>query len=295
MEYILVKEVSLFMTNTSFQEGGWLARLRQPSSVSSLPESFLSNLVAELDDDTVIAIILHGSYAHGDATPYSDVDITRIVKEGPDPLLQKRFIIRDNYLVSVSTRTIEQYRQRFRLPQEAIFAVPTVRHARVLLERNRTFNQLQQEAQAFRWEPLQNAANLYANHILLEYTEYVLKIVRALFLRDTLALSEMAPALVMAMTDAMAVQRGIFMMSGNTYFRQVQESIGLDSPWTSYHRRAAGIDTDTVTIKPLEARGFAALHLYRETVQLLHSCLCSEHREVIELSVALIQRVLANK
>ncbi len=46
------------------------------SSSSFLSSEFLSQLTSELDDGTVTAIILHGSYAHGDAMPpYSDIDL----------------------------------------------------------------------------------------------------------------------------------------------------------------------------------------------------------------------------
>jgi predicted nucleotidyltransferase len=36
-----------------------------------LPESLLAALVAELDDPSVTAIALGGSYARGDANPYT--------------------------------------------------------------------------------------------------------------------------------------------------------------------------------------------------------------------------------
>lgn len=66
-----------------------------PSSEARLPwpEPLLNELIAELDDETVTAIILHGSYARGTATPpYSDVDLVRILYETPERQQQKRFI-----------------------------------------------------------------------------------------------------------------------------------------------------------------------------------------------------------
>ena len=278
------------MANLSSQEAEWLARLRQTPIASTLSETFLAELVAELDDDSMIALILHGSYAHGDATAYSDIDISRIFKDEVQSLPLKRYVIRHGYLVSISAHTISEYRERFTLPQEAIFAIPTVRQARILLEREHAFSLLQHEAEAFTWEPLQPAANRYVSRVLEEYTEHVLKILRALALQDILALAEMVPALVMAATDAIAVQRGILITSGNTYFRQVQESVGFDSSWTTYHRRAAAIDIDVTSIKPLEASGFAALRLYRETVLVLQPYLDPQTWEVARYIVTVIEQ-----
>ncbi len=93
---------------------------------STLPDESLSTLVAELDDETVTAIILGGSYARGDATPYRDVDLARFVKEPPERTQQKRFTYRDGRLMSIVTRTIPQYRESFSVPERAIFVVPGV-------------------------------------------------------------------------------------------------------------------------------------------------------------------------
>ena len=75
-----------------------------PSHIPSIiSDEFLAKLVAELDDGTVRAIILHGSYAHGDALPpYSDVDLVRITRETLDRKQEKRFIWREGYLLNLS-------------------------------------------------------------------------------------------------------------------------------------------------------------------------------------------------
>src|SRR6266566_6472616 len=49
----------------------WNARVNEPQSVFALSDVLLSELVTELDNDDVTAIILRGSYARGDAVPYS--------------------------------------------------------------------------------------------------------------------------------------------------------------------------------------------------------------------------------
>ena len=72
----------------------WDTQVNVPQSESALSDGFLSELVTELDNDSVTAIILRGSYARGDAVPYSDVDLTRLVKDQPEPTQRKQFTYR---------------------------------------------------------------------------------------------------------------------------------------------------------------------------------------------------------
>ncbi|HLG65005.1 MAG TPA: nucleotidyltransferase domain-containing protein [Ktedonosporobacter sp.] len=256
-----------------------------------LSDEFLSRLVAELDEESVTTIILHGSYARGDATPpYSDVDIVRIIQENSALPRRKRYIWHDGYLVSFSSRPLSVYRQWLTTPEEAIFRACGVQEARILLEKDTSFRAFQQETQAFRWEPLQEAANAYASQLLLEQTEMVLHLQRAQLLNDRIALMDMTLELFSASTDAIAVQRGVLVKSGNTYYHQVQQSVGTDSSWTRYHNRAAGIDP---TIVPsIENRSVAALALYKETVRLLQPYLSSEHWKVIEPLLDILNKMI---
>ena len=72
----------------------WNTRVNEPQSVFALSDGLVSELVTELDNDSVTAIILRGSYARGDAVPYSDVDLTRLVKDQPEPTQRKQFTYR---------------------------------------------------------------------------------------------------------------------------------------------------------------------------------------------------------
>src|SRR5579884_362525 len=226
------------------------------SSPVSLPDEFLSKLVAELNDETVRAIILHGSYARGDATPpYSDVDLVRILYETPERQQQKRFIWYDGYLLNLSSRPLSIYQEWLTQPQTAIFRVQTIRDAHILLDKEGAFRTFQQEVlNTWKWEPLQAAANAHAGQLLMEQTEIVLKILRALKIHDSVALSDMLLDLFATVTEAIAVQHGVLVSSGNTYFHQVQEAVGRDSTWTSYHLRTAGIVPQNSSVPSIEER-----------------------------------------
>jgi predicted nucleotidyltransferase len=272
----------------------WHGHLKE-LSVAPVDEAFLGRLVAELDSDDVTAIILRGSCARGDATSYSDIDLTRIVKYPPEEAQQKQFLYREGRLVSLSTRTLAQERARLALPEQAIFVVQGIREARILLEKDGAFRALQQETRAFTWQSLQAVANDYVSRVLMLHTEYVHKILRALLLHDEIALSEITLELLFVLTEAVAIQRGVLVISGNTYFRQVQDMVGTDSAWTYYHKLVGGMDTRSAQPLSGETRGVAALRLYQETVKLLRPILCASHRDVVEESVAVIEQALSDE
>ncbi len=256
-----------------------------------LSTDFLAQLAAELNEETVTAIILHGSYARGDAfPPYSDIDLVRIIEETSPLSRKKRYIWRNGYLISYSSRPLSVYREWFAAPEEALFRVRGVQEARILLEKDSSFRAFQQEALAFRWEPLQAKANAYASQLLLEQTEMVFHLQRAQALNDPIALMDMTLELFSGSTDAMAVQRGVLVKSGNTFYHQVQQSVGADTLWTRYHNQAAGIDP--ATAPTIENRSRAALALYRETIHLLQPFLVPEHWQVIEPLLSILHQML---
>lgn len=258
-----------------------------------LPDEFFARLVSELDEGTVTAIILHGSYARGGALPlYSDVDLVRIMQESADHREEKRFLYREGYLLSISSRPLSLYRKRFIQPEKAIFVIPGVREARILLDKDGEFQKLQQEAWAWTWEPLQGKANAYISQLMVEQTEIVLKLLRAFILHDLAALSEMIVILFAAVTDAVAVQRGILMGSGNTYYHQVQESVGQQSGWTSHHLRLAGITAHPLSLRE---RGREMFSLYKETARLLKPHIHAEHWSVIEQTLRTVERTLPDE
>src|SRR5258708_18079415 len=100
---------------------------------------------------------------------------------------------------------------------------------------------------------------------MMRERERVQKILRGLLGHDELALAEMVILLFSSITDAVTAQPGLLATSGNTYFRQVQETVGQDSTWTQYRKVLAGVDLDAMqAATPLALQAIAALHLYQE-------------------------------
>ncbi|MDQ2906107.1 MAG: hypothetical protein M3Y81_21515 [Chloroflexota bacterium] len=94
-----------------------------------------------------------------------------------------------------------------------------------------------------------------------------------------------------AVTEAVAVQRGVLVRSGNTYFHQVQEAVGQQSAWTNHHLRTAGMTSQTAL--SVEERGKEALYLYRETARMLRSSLSFGHWETIAQTIHILEETLS--
>lgn len=88
--------------------------------------------------------------------------------------------------------------------------------------------------------------------------------------------------IISVLTNLVAMRYGILITSDSTYYRQVAEVAGSDSAWTRYHRIAIGLESGPEGIEPIRARGIAALHFYRETLEVLRPVMSGECLEVAE-------------
>lgn len=255
----------------------------------TLSDAFLERLVDELVSTDIVAIALAGSYARGDATRWSDVDIIRYATTMPATSEERYTLaIRDGRLISVSTTTIATKQAELTQPELAIFAVPGLRQARILHDPSGALAALHQQARDFSWEPLHAAASAYASEMVMGLAEEAHKLLGALNSHDESATLYAAHGAVLGLTRAVAVGWGVLVESENSYYRQVQEAAGLDSAWTRYHRTAAGLVAATSHATPAVAIGVAALHLYRETASLLAPLLLPRHLPVIEATLDVI-------
>ncbi len=260
-----------------------------PQIAPSLLDEIYALLAAYHGEERIRAIILRGSFARGDSTSYSDVDITCLVYDKPDTV--KRFVYCQNRLISMADKTLEKFRASLLAPEQAVFALTSLREDRILLDKDGTFQAFQQELVHFRWEPLQATANEYASWHLMRVAEHAQKILSAFAKNDLLSGSSCVSILFMLLPDLIGVQRGIFLKSGEVYARQVQEAVGLDSVWTYHHRMLAGLEGHA----DAEQHGISALRLYQETARLLYSILQPEHRTIVEQVVQVIDVALAER
>src|SRR5579884_1610109 len=91
----------------------------QKQQATTLSEEFLRELVQELNSQDIVGITLGGSYARGTATEYSDVDLACFYREGVRPP-PKRFMYRQDKLISIKMTSVAEIREMLKRPQAAI-------------------------------------------------------------------------------------------------------------------------------------------------------------------------------
>jgi len=243
-----------------------------------LSEEFISALVATIDTDDYVGILLGGSYARRDATEWSDVDIACIVPDDAG-LSRKRLVYLDGKLVSIGVKSIEGIRAQLAKPESAIWVAHGIGDCRQLHDKDGSVAALLGEVQAFTWEPLREAADRTASYWLTATAEMAQKVANELAKENNPAVSFATARLFAEVTLTMAVARGVLIKTDNTYYRQVEEAAGPG--WARLHRAISGVE-EPISIRD---QALACLSLYRETLGLLRPIMLPEHLDVVEQSV----------
>jgi hypothetical protein len=253
----------------------------------SLSDPFLQSLLERLDTPVVIGMGIVGSYARGQEGRFSDVDVDIFVSRQPENPYD-RYTLRywDEKLVSLNYMLLEDERAALSDPRRAIWAVPGLRGMRILLDKDGSLAVLQKAAQEFDWLPLQPAADEFAAEMVMGNAEEVHKILNGLARGHESTVLYATWGLVKNMLEAVAVQRGILIVSENRYFDLIQDSVGRDAKWTSAFRTAWGLDSSS---SQYQTRGAAALILYRLSAAMFDSLIRDQHREVIYRTLQLIK------
>ncbi len=260
-----------------------------------ISDQFIRALLRRLDSPNVTGIGLTGSYARGQEDPFSDVDLDIFVNRLPESDYE-RYTLRywDRHLVSLTTLRLSDERAAFSRPERAIWMVPALRQMKILLDKDGSLALFQKEALAFQWEDLQPAADRYAAEEVMGCAEEVHKILTGLKRSHESTVMNAVEGLARSLLGAVAVQRGLLIPTENLYLDIVQEAVGRDSDWTHALRRVWGLEAiPTVPVAPItavqfQARGAAALDLYRHTAGMLQGLMPDQHRAVVESTLKLI-------
>ena len=247
-----------------------------------VPASLFERVVPLVDGPNIVAIVLLGSLARGEETPWSDLDVERWfttateMKEG-----WPRFI--DGRLLMVSSRTVDDVWKELRSAERAIWAVPAYRTMRVLVDRRGDAAAIHAAAVAFDWEQLREDAAHSARLIVAKSAEYVFKIRAAVERQDESAALHAEGSLIGRCARAVAIGRGVLVRSENEYYRRVCETAG--DAWTRAFRSSFGLeDGDAFS----QAR--AACRLYTETVLALEDLLDADTRVITARALAIAPR-----
>ena len=253
----------------------------------TLTDPFVKSTLERIDSPDVLGVGIVGSYARGQESKYSDVDFDIFVSRMPDNEYD-RYTLRhwDGKLVSLKYTLLDDELAALGDPRRAIWAVPGLRGMKIVLDKNGSLSELQKMAQKFDWTLLQPAADEFAGEMVMGNAEEVHKILNGLDRKHESTVLYATWGLVKGMLEAVAVQRGIMIVSENRYFDLIQESVGMDTKWVSAFRTAWGLNSAS---SQYQSRGTAALTLYRLTAAMFDRFIPDKHRDVVKNTLRLIK------
>jgi len=253
----------------------------------TLTNPFIQSALERIDSPEVIGVGIVGSYARGQEMKYSDVDFDIFVSRLPeDPY--DRYTLRywDDKLISLKYTLFDDERAALTNPRRAIWAVPGLRQMKTVLDKDGSMAALQKAAHEFDWSLLQPAADEFAAEEVMGNAEEVHKILSGLAREHESTVLYATWGLVKNMLEAVAVQRGLMIISENRYFDLIQDSVGRDSAWTRAFRTAWGLDPNS---SQYQARGAAALTVYCLTASMFDKLIPEKHRKVVDKTLQLIK------
>lgn len=252
-----------------------------------LSDPFLQSILEKIDSPNLIGVGIVGSYARGQEGQYSDVDLDIYVRALPENKYDG-YTLRywDGKLVSLKYALLEDEYSALSDPRRAIWAVPGVRGMKILLDKDGSLAELQKAAHEFDWSQLQPLANEFAAEQVMGNAEEIHKILNGLARAHESTVLYATWGLVKNMLEAVAVQRGIMIVSENKYFDLIQDSVGRSSEWTGAFRTAWGLDDGSSQYR---ARGIAALKLYGLSAAMFDTWIPDKHRDVIRNTLQRIQ------
>ena len=227
-----------------------------------------------------LAVVLVGSHARGTATAESDVDLVAL-GSGPDYQLSRR----EGRLVSLSWRTPDEQRSRFRSPRPALTEVPGWRSAVIITDPGGIAAGLRRSALDWSWEQVAGPARAWAAAELTGYAEEVHKLVSALRTgRPRLAAAQRS-LLALHLPFVLAVHFETLHASENEVWDAIARRAG--EPWRTAQDRALGLGGE-----PPGDSGRGALEMYALAAGLAGEGLDERQRGVVAAAVAAARSLL---
>lgn len=252
-----------------------------------LSDPFIQSIIQRINSPDVLGVGVVGSYARGQEGRYSDVDIDIYISKKPEHEYDA-YTLRywDNKLVSLKYTLLDEEQKALTNPRRAIWAVPGLRGMKIVLDKDGSVTALQKAAQDFDWSPLQPAADEFAAEMIMGNAEEAHKILNGLAREHESTVLYASWGMVKNMLESVAVQRGLMIVSENRYFDLIQDSVGRNSKWTATFRTAWGLDPAS---SQYQARGRAALELYRLSAEILSKLIPEKYRLVIDTTLRRIR------
>lgn len=257
-----------------------------PKNLAKILKDVIEQFKTEL---RVEAIILTGSYARGDFTKYSDVDITVFydkLESKDKPLYDLNYI--SNYLISTSKSTIIEWKEKLTIPQELFNIYFAIKDSIILFDRNIKFHQLQIELDQDPWSQLETERIEAINYELKGYVEEVYKLLRGIEDGDKSLISFALFGLLHGISIIVAMHQRLLITTENQLYRELQSTVGKASKWSRLFRESLGMDEKTGS--NITERGKSGLKLFLETLEII--TLSLEVANFVLIPIQMIKQIL---
>jgi predicted nucleotidyltransferase len=235
-------------------------------------------LVPELVGEGAVAVVMTGSYARGNATDLSDLDLM-VVGDGPAYALD----VRDGVLVAQSWASEDAHRARLRSPPEVGSSVLGWREAVVLHDPEGVAAELKRHAVGWGWEQLDPGCDEWVAEELVGFAEEVLKLAAALHSGHTLTAAVQRDLLALRLAPILAVHHRLLYGSENVVWEQVGGRMGEE--W----QRAQAVAFSTGG-ESLELSCAASLRLFRLAIDCVAALLDDRQSAVVRHALAAAAR-----
>ena len=250
-------------------------------------------LIERFDRPDVKAIAVMGSYARGDAGPYSDLDLARFMSEPSGHKAEAHSHLIDGRLVVISDIGPAAVEDWFSFPEAASKVIGGLRSARPLLDRDGTFARIQARARSFAWDAsMQQKADAWVSRQMVGWIEEIHKGLEGLRRNDVGRLLNARHGCSWGLSQIMQVQRGVLLSGDNAFYDEVGEAVGWDSEWARLRRTAFGVAVGDAAAPTLREQVVAGLRLYVLTAELLTGALQPEDEPLVTETVHLIRHAL---
>ena len=217
-----------------------------------------------------------GSYARNQAKKFSDIDIVCFLKENIETPNQMEIV--DKTYIVISFCTPKDVETWFSNPEKVTEHISGLRSAKTIWDPQGFLDDLRKRAISFNWDnTLQIKANEYASKELVYWIEEVHKALSGLLLDDIGKMLNGLFGLTFGLFKVIRVQQGILLTSENSFFQQVIDHFGNESPLTIISKQAFGID-NTLGIRE---RVLAGLRLFDYITDMLIDILKEDDKKVI--------------
>ncbi|MCE5196290.1 MAG: nucleotidyltransferase domain-containing protein [Negativicutes bacterium] len=167
-------------------------------------------------------IAVMGSYARGDATPYSDLDVICLTKEQAAAIPEPQIDLYHGVYRVIQHSAERDLRLCFADPVRAVYDMIGLRQMRILYDPRGILRRLQQDAYAFVWdETMRQKADAYLNREMLVWQEECYKAMAGVRDKQDGKMLLGLYGLTYGLVKLMLVAKGVLLQSENDFYEQL--------------------------------------------------------------------------